>query len=255
MSLAKRLLTTALLLASLSAAQARPLTLCTEPGDGPPWLYMNKATGKLTGFNADLWPAVFARLGLQVRIEGSLPWKRCLRAVATGELDFAIGAYRDEERARLLAYSAPYKVLTPQVFFRRSHPLTIKGKADLKKYRGCGMNGSSYLHYGLSDKDLDQGSRSYTALISKTLLGHCDYFVEELEVIEHIDGGRHHYPDKPELQHANVPDAQAPALHLVTAINGPHRELLARVDAVIEAMKKSGEYQRLWRDNAAGLPY
>lgn len=255
MSLATRLLTAALLLTSLSAAQAGTLTLCSEPGDGPPWLYRNKATGKLAGFSADLWPAVFERLGLQVRIEGGLPWKRCLRAVAMGEVDFAIGAYRDEARARVLAFSAPYKVLTPQVFFRRSQPLTIKSRADLKKYRGCGMNGSTYLHYGLGDKDLDQGSRSYTALISKTLLGNCDYFVEELEVIQQIDGGRHHYLDKPDLQHTNVPDAPAPGLHLVTAINGPHRELLVRVDAVIEAMKKSGEFQRLWRDNAAGLPY
>ncbi|MDM4768043.1 transporter substrate-binding domain-containing protein [Pelomonas sp. SE-A7] len=255
MSPALRVLTAALLLANLPAVQARPLTACSEPGDGPPWLYWDKANGKLAGFSADLWPAVFARLGLELRMEGKLPWKRCLRAVALGEVDFAIGAYHDAERAKLLAFSAPYKTLTPQVFYRRSRPLPIREKADLKRYRGCGMNGSSYQHYGLSEKDLDLGSRSYTTLVSKTLLGNCDYFVEELEVMQQIDGGRHHYLDDPELLHAPVPDALAPALHLVTALKGPHVALLPRVDAAIGEMKKSGDYERLWRANAGGLPY
>lgn len=247
------------LLGGVAQAQAQPkaVSVCSEPGDGPPWFYWRGegASRELAGFTADFWPAVFKRLGREVRMVGDMPWKRCLRAVASGEVDFASGAYRDPERERLFAYSEPYKTLTPQVFFSARKPLAIRGSAELRKYRGCGMNGSSYAHYGLSDKNLDLGSRSYATLISKLLVGNCDYFVEELEVIDQLDGGRHRYLERGDLLHAAVPDAAGPAMHLVTARTGVHAEMLPAINQALRELQKSGELARIWKKNAGDLAF
>ena len=258
--LLRLLLVFALLAGARSAWSATPLTICNEPGDGMPWMYWAHASSQdgpreLRGFSVDLWTVVFHRLQREVRMVGDMPWKRCMRAVASGEIDFATGAYRDDERAKQFVYSRPYKVLTPQVFFRANKPVLIVTKADLKKYRGCGMNGSSYAHYGLKAEELDLGARSYRNLIEKLLRGRCDYFVEELEVIQQLEGGRRHDLDDPALGHAPVPDAEAPALHLIAARDSAAAALMPQIDAAVTEFYRSGEAMKLWKKHAGNLPY
>lgn len=238
------------------AAQAASFTACAEPADGPPWLYRDasRANG-LAGFTADFWPVLFQAQGHSLTIRGDLPFKRCLRAVAAGEVDFVLGAYRDEERARELAFSEPLRTLTPQVFFRQDHPLRIQARADLRQWRGCGMNGSSYAHYGLNPGDLDQGARSYRTLIEKLMVGRCDYFVEELEVIERLDHGRQRLLETPGLAHGPVPDVPRPSLHLAARLGSPAAAEMPALNAAYAQSMKSGELLKIWRRYAPTLPY
>lgn len=244
------------LVAMAAGAQAKPLTACGEPGIGPPWLYRTPDQPQpLSGFLVDLWPPLFATLGVELRLIGDLPFKRCLRAVAAGEIDFALAAYHDDERAKTLAYSAPYKTFTPQVFFRAAQPLKIASRADLKRWRGCGKNGASYAHYGLVAGDLDQGARNYQQLIEKLLLGRCDYFVEELEVIAQLELGKADHLATPGLAHAPLPDVPPPAFHVVAARGSAAAALLPRLDAAFAEAQRKGDVARLWKRHAGKLPY
>ncbi|KQV53511.1 hypothetical protein ASC95_12330 [Pelomonas sp. Root1217] len=236
-------------------AHAAPLTACGEPGIGPPWLYRTPGQPQqMSGFLVDLWPPLFARLGVELQLI-DLPFKRCLRAVASGEIDFALAAYYDEERGKTLAFSKPYKTFTPQVFFRAAQPLNIADRAGLKRWRGCGKNGSSYAHYGLGPNDLDQGARNYRQLIEKLLLGRCDYFVEELEVIEQWELGKVDHLATPGLAHAPLADVPPPAFHVVAARGSAAAELLPRLDAAFAEAVRKGEVAQRWKRHAGKLPY
>lgn len=248
--------TLALLLAALSLpAAARSFTACAEPGDGPPLLYRSpNQPALLLGFTAEFWPLLFRGMGHELRLV-DLPFKRCLHAVSTGEVDFVLGAYRDPERERTLVFSVPVRTLTPQVFFRRDRPLALRGRADLKRWHGCGMAGSSYAHYGLAPGDLDQGARSYRTLMEKLMLGRCDYIVEELEVVQRLGLGPVDYLAQPWLDHGPVPDAPAPTIHVAAAQGGAAAALMPALDAAFARAQKSGELMRVWRRHAGDLPF
>jgi len=244
------------LTALVATAQARPMTACGQVGSGPPWLYRSPdSPQQLDGFIVDLWVPLFSKLGVELKLTGDLPFKRCLQAVQNGEIDFALAAYRDEVRARTLAFSAPYKTFTPQVFYRADKPLRVTGRDDLKRWRGCGKNGASYAHYGLSADNLDLGARSYRQLIEKLMVGRCDYFVEELEIIAQLDLGKVDHLATPGLAHAPLPDVPAPAFHVVAARGSAAAELLPRLDAAFAEAQRKGEVARLWQRHAGKLPY
>lgn len=248
-----------LLLALLPhAAHAARLSFCSEPNEGPPWYYVDKsgALPRAAGFTPDMLSAVFQRMGHEVHFRYDLPWKRCLQMVEQGEVDFAMNAYFDEDRARRLAYSKPYKLLTPQVFMSAARPVQISHIRDLKRYRGCGMLGSSYRHYGLKEGELDQGTHSYRTLMAKLKSGRCDYVVEEREVIAAIGlGGPSALIDDPGLRHQDIAGAKSPGLHLVSGRKQASARLLPQFDAEIEAFLKSGAHLPLWKKYAGTTPY
>ncbi len=233
--------------------------VCADP-DPPPWTYWTRdASGKkteaFTGASVDLVRTIFNRLGVRVDFTGNVPWVRCLKLVEAGEFDYAMDAYADPERAKRFAYSAHYNTLTPQVFFRQDKPLEIRSVTDLKRYQGCGMIGASYAHYGLKPDDLDLGVTTYEAMIRKLKAGRCDYFVEELEVISGYKYlGEDHLRD-PALAHAAVPNARAPAKHLIAALGSPAAKLLPEFNKELAAIIKSGAAADIWRRHAPDLPY
>jgi polar amino acid transport system substrate-binding protein len=234
------------------AAQALTVTACAEPSAGPPWLYPRKGpdgkpTGELAGFTAEIVRKSFAQFNVTVRLRGDLPLIRCMAMVASGEIDFAIGAYYDSERGRKLDYSTPYRVLTPQIFYSARRPIIVRSVADLARYRGCGRHGWSYLHYGLKPGSIDTGTSSYAALVGKLKAGRCDYFPEELEVLGTQILGKNSYLNDPELRHVAVAGATAPGKHLVAAKGGAAAKLLPQFNAALAALIQSGEYDTLWK--------
>jgi len=189
-----------------------------------------------------------------VDFEGKYPWARCLLMVERGQIDFAMDAYFDAERAERFDYSLHYQTLTPQVFYRQDTPLNIRQLGDLKRYRGCGMNGASYAHYGLRKEDLDLAN-GYDNLINKLLAKRCDYFVEELEVIGGYRLSGTDYLSNPNLAHAPVPGAAAPAKHLITAKGSQASSLLPALNEQLNKLVKSGEAATMSRVHAGNMIY
>jgi len=250
-----------LLLALLpQLGRAASVSACAEPSNGPPWLYAVKDaagrdTGELAGFTPDVVRQAFASMGLEVRLRGDLPLIRCMEMVANHQIDFAIGVYRDPERAKQFAYSTPYKILTPQIFFSASHPIVVRSVQDLAHYHGCGRHGWSYAHYGLKEHDLDKGTSTYKAMVMKLKAGRCDYFPEELEVMTTQLLGKDSFMNDPDLLHVPIAGAVAPSKHLVAAQGTEAARLLPRFNAALAAMIKSGEFKALWKKNAGDLPF
>ena len=258
-SLVQKIALLAGLLAFAHISYAQPVTVCADP-DPPPWTYwVRDAHGQKTkvfvGASVDIVRAAFKRIGREVDFKGEFPWARCLSMVEGGQIDFAMDGYFDAERAKRFAYSAHYNTLTPQVFYRANKPITVKQPDDLKQYRGCGMVGASYLHYGLTPELLDLGI-GYDNIIKKLKARRCDYFVEELEVISGYKILGTDYLADPELRYGPVPGAAAPAKHLLTARQGPGAALIPELNKAIAAVIKSGEAAQAWKKVAGkDLPY
>jgi len=182
-----------------------------------------------------------------------LPWTRCLAYVKSGNIQIGMDAYYDARRDQDIAYSEPYYTLTPQYYYSRQrfpHGLGIKWRTNLKQYRGCGVLGYSYTHYGLGKSDIDSGAQDHATLIRKLSMGRCDYFVEELEVMQGYALTGTPYLNNPDLGHAGVPGVIAPKLHLIISRKTPSMQnLLSLLNREIIQMHKNGEMQQLVDNN------
>jgi polar amino acid transport system substrate-binding protein len=245
------------LLVPALAETSRAITICVDTDPPPPNAILRDANGKkiipIDGASVDIVRAAFVHLGLPVEFHGDLPWNRCLKEVEQGDVDFALGAYFNEERAKIFDYSTHYSTLTPQVFYLTSRPVVVSSVEELKKFRGCGIYGSSYAHYQLDAKDLDLGS-DYDSLYRKLLAYRCDYFVEELEAVYDSSTGKH-FLTQPLLRHYPASWAQAPARHLVTAKNSRNSALLLRINAALDYVIQSGQAEAVWKKDMGDMPF
>jgi len=226
-------------------------SVCFQPEIPPRGYFLRDRAGQktaiLTGASVDVLRTALSRIGLNVDFRVDLPWKRCLALVEAGSVDFAMDAYFDTERARRFLYSQPYWRLTPQVYFLAKAPLAINGAADLKRYRGCGMGGWSYQHYGLATADIDVGSFDFQALFKKLKAGRCQYVVEELEVVEGLKTlGDDFLADK-DLAHGPVHGAVGPATYLIACKDARHVALMNKLNEQLAAMTQSGETMQIWK--------
>lgn len=251
------LLSQFLLLAPALAQTSHAITICVDSDPPPPNIVKRDANGKkiipIEGASVDIVKAAFAHLGLQIEFSGDLPWNRCLKEVEQGSVDFALGVYFNEERAKIFDYSVHYTTLTPQVFYLTTKPVLATKVDALKKFRGCGIYGSSYAHYQLDAKDLDLGS-DYDSLYRKLLANRCDYFVEELEAVVDSSTGKN-FLSQPLVQHYPAAWAQAPSRHLVTAKNSRNSALLLRIDTALEFVIQSGQAEAAWKKSMGEMPF
>lgn len=234
------------------------VTICGDPNPAE-WVTVTENVVRekdliMVGYSAKITKSAFLQMGIEVRLIGNLPWKRCLNEVQNGNIDFAMGAYFNEERAKVFDYSVHYNTLTPQIFYLKSNPVNVSQPGDLKHYRGCGIYGSSYMHYGIKNDDLDLGA-GYDSLIRKLHARRCDFFVEELEIIGSFKTIGKDVLNDSAIGHANVAWAVAPSRYLITAKGGKNSALLQQINETFEAMIKSGKAQTLWSAESGNVPY
>ncbi len=235
------------------AAESHSVSICFQPEIPPRAFYQRDAQGKkseeLVGASVDLLRTVFGRLGLVPKFNVQLPWKRCLALVEAGTIDFAMDAYHSEERALKFLFSDPYWRLTPQVYYLKSAPLSIGSIADLKRYRGCGMGGWSYAHYGLGAEDMDAGSFDFGGMVQKLKAGRCKYIVEELEVVEGLKAiGQDYF--SADIVHGPVSGALGPATYLISSKDDRHADLIKRFDQQLRQLSLSGDSMKIWKKYA-----
>lgn len=238
-------------------ARAGTLSICVDIDPPPPSAIKRDSTGHViipvSGASVDIVQAAFVHMNQPVQFIGDLPWKRCLSEVEMGRIDFALGVYFDSERSKIYDYSRSYSTLTPQLFYLASNPVNASRPDDLKKYRGCGIYGSSYDHYQIKSAELDLGI-DYESLYRKLLAKRCDYFVEELEAVVDSQSGKA-FLANPQVMHGNVGWAIPPARHLVTARNSVNTALLPKIDAALEFVIRSGLAEAAWKKYMGDLPF
>jgi polar amino acid transport system substrate-binding protein len=236
-----------------AAGAATTVSVCIDP-EPPPWSFWTHDK-ELTGFSVELVRRLFKAQGLEVRFRTDEPWQRCVRDVRNKKMGFVMDLYKDGPHVANYLFSVPYNTLTPQLFTRRDHPIEVNSPADLKHYKGCGIVGGAYDHYGLKDEDLDLSANGYAGVVQKLKSGYCDFFVEELEIIAGFKMSQVDYLDDPEIAHQPLKGVKRPAMHLATAPDGPDAALIPKLDAEIESLEKSGEMAALWRKFAGDIPY
>lgn len=232
-----------LLVLRVSHAQAvDPIRVCGDPNPVD-WMTPEQRkdhyqTYRISGISIEIVKATFKVMGRSGTFIGSLPWNRCLSEVENGNVEFAMGAYFNEARSEIFDYSVHYNTLTPQIFYLKSKPVIAADLSELRRYRGCGLIGSSYSHYGLKEDELDLAS-GYDSLLRRLRAGRCDYFLEELEVISNFKKIGKNILAEPDIDHINAPWASAPSRYLITG-KGRNSKLLEQVNHALETVIKSG---------------
>jgi polar amino acid transport system substrate-binding protein len=237
--------------ASSYAQEINSVTVCNDPAPPPAGADRSKPGDD---FFTYLIKTTFSRIGIKATFIVNYPFKRCLNEVENRRIDFVMGAYFDAERAKVFDYSSHYYTLTPQLFYLANRPVQIEQLADLKKYRGCGIYGSSYAHYGLRPEDLDLGP-GYTSMFNKLHANRCDYFVEELEVIQTLDAAGRNYLNDTSITHTDVPGAVAPSRYLVTAKNSKASAILGKFNKALEDVINSAEAREIWKKENGNVTY
>jgi len=198
--------------------------------------------------------ASFAQIGVKVNFDLQHTFKGCMELAQNGGVDFVQGAYYDEERAKIFDYSDHYHTLTPQAFYRNDSPIKITQLSDLKKYRGCGIYGSSYAHYGLTQKDLDLGP-GYESMVKKLLAKRCDYFVEEVEVFYEMGPQGKTVLENHDIVHMDVPGASAPSRYLITKKNSAASQLLPKFNKALSQVINLPQAKEFWIRDHGNVVY
>jgi len=238
-----------LCLLSLLAAGARAedkLLACTEDADYPPFTYVDHSTGQrqIRGITVDLIDRLSKQIEVPIEIVMT-SLKRCLLGVERGVYDIGLDFYKDADRARKFDYSPPYMALQPYYFFDKSrHPegLEVRSKKDLQNYRGCGIIGYSYAHYGLAEgPKFNIAAQSHIMVGRMLFAGRCDYFPAAKELIEGYRAmGDTDLVDNPKLGFAPVPDVLAQNIHLIYSRDSARlKSLRPAIDAFLVAQRKA----------------
>jgi ABC-type amino acid transport substrate-binding protein len=253
--------------ALLAVASAKAQTASTEPAlklcvDPPPHMVywkLNPAgerTGELAGATVDLMVKAFERIGRRVRFVVA-PWARCLFWAETGEVAFAVGGYYDSERAKRFAFSTPFRTLTPTIYSLRRNPVRPNTLEELRHFRGCGLIGFSYRHYGLEADELDLGpaGKDPSALLHKLRTERCDYVLEEQEIMDEWAALEHADYNMKDVLAWPARWAAPPRWHLLAGRGQAAAALLEQVNPILSQLAADGTAAALWREYGGSSTY
>ncbi len=230
------------------------VSICEDENEWPPYSYFLRVNGsksqKLVGYAIDVIDEIFTRHQITYRIE-MIPWARCLAVAALGkQYQMVLNLSFSAERMRTMLYSRPYYSTTVYYYYsRRHHPdgLAIKGPADLRNYRLCGVRGYNYVGYGIDAGAVDQGAGDFTALIAKTHLGRCDLFLEKNEIMTGYAAIGLDYLADPDVGRVPMPGMKASFFHFGVTRKFPEAEALrALIDQELVKMEDSGRLLEIW---------
>ncbi|NRF68259.1 amino acid ABC transporter substrate-binding protein [Aquincola sp. S2] len=224
------------MLVALAVAQER----VAVDAQNAPFMYADGE--RAAGVYPALLQAGFHHIGVAVRIE-ALPWSRALAGLDQAELGVG-GIYKNSERVQKYDYSAPIFVEKLVLYVRRDKRLVFTGMQDLAGLRIGVIRGWSYgdafdlaRRAGrVETEEVASDAQNFSKLESKRL--DAIVAVEQAGTAQLASG---HYPSVIALQ---TPLAVNPT-HLAFHKSADKRALLARFDSAIEAMRRSGEHDRL----------
>lgn len=245
--------------ASALASDTRPPTytiaVCDDENEWPPYSYYQRVgdtkTAVVTGFAVAVLDDIFKRRGVAYTID-LIPWARCLAVTILGkEYGMVLNMSHNTERAKSFLFSRPYYATTAYYYYsRQNHPagLSIGGRADIRKYRVCGVQGYNYDGYGIPPGEVDQGAKNFEALINKVKLGRCAMFLEKDEIMMGYSTIGKHYLADPDLAKAPIPGMKPSLFYFAVSKRYPHAEQLrSLIDEELIQMESNGKLAALWK--------
>ena len=203
----------------------------------PPYMYVQD--GQLRGIFPELCRRVFMRLRVPVELRPR-PWARALE-LNTGSAGLC-GLYKTEDRAKRLDFSDYLMEDTILVYSLKSKPIVPRRVWDLWGRRIGVMRGWSYGdefdHYRSESmfqiSEVSTDEQNFQMLAS----GRIDCFLAIPTSVASLT------PRYPAIQPSQIPIA-INTTHLAFSKELHARDLLARFNAEVHAMRDSGEFQRL----------
>lgn len=248
--------------APLPAALAeQTLAICDDINEWPPYLYYQRDGGikttKPVGYAMDVLDEILTANKISYTVT-LLPWARCLDGVAAGKYALAINVVRNPLREkRFLMTSIYYSVRNFYFYSRKHYPngLPINGVEDIRKHQVCGILNYDHSNLGIKPGDIDQGSKTYDALISKLHLGRCTLFISQYEAMLGYALIGQPYLDDPDLGYKQIPGYRlatfAMAVSRALPYGEPLRDILSRD---INAMHASGRLDAIWKKHLPPTP-
>ena len=239
-----------LVLILLSQNFQAELKLCLAEADFPPFTFkVDVANSEYKGYTVELIEYVSTHLERPIVIR-KFPWKRCLFLLERGEVDIVADAYHDVQRAKKFYYSRPYYKMTPQFYYdQRVFPDGFphaSGPVSLPEYRGCGIQGYSYEHYGPGYNRLIKSASSLVQLFWQLARKRCDYVVEELEIVEGVNLLGPSIIDLSNIKHARPESARSPELHFIYSKDRAiDAKIIADINVAIQSFINSGQASKV----------
>lgn len=221
----------------LPAAAQERLAVDTQ---NAPFMYADGE--RAAGLYPALLQAAFDRIGVPVRID-AVPWSRALAALDQAELGVG-GIYKNSERVQKYDYSAPIFVEKLVLYVRRDRPLAYAAVPDLAGLRIGVIRGWSYgdafdaaRRTGrLQAEEVASDAQNFSKLEQKRL--------DAIVAVEQAGTALLASGQYPSVIALATPLAVNPT-HLAFHKSANKRALLDRFDRALDAMRRSGEHDRL----------
>jgi len=242
-----------LLLLGASAALAEPrlVRACDNDQDYPPFRWQRpNANGQLEvhGLGYSLLRHILAKHGWRLELE-LLPIKRCLREVEHGQrFQLLVSSSYNADRAKRYRLTEPYDYVSFHAFYlRQRFPDTapVSKKADLAKWRVCGIAGHNFAMFDLKPEQIDTGPENFAAAFQLLRAGRCDVFPYNFQSIEALSLIGQDVLGTGEFSSAEIEDV--PHGQILMLISRNHRNSIALkkiIDSELNAMAASGELAR-----------
>lgn len=225
----------------LGGAAVRAQERVDIDANDPPFMFAD-ATGMAAGFYPEMLRLAFGLMNEPVQID-AVPWKRAIAEIDAGSAGVA-GIYKTQERLQKYDYSATLLTEKLVVVARRDRALHFAGLEDLAGLRIGVIRGWSY-------GDEFDAMRAAGRFQVEEVVGDSPNFNKleagRLDAVISIEQGSRKTlatGNFPSLQVLPVPLAMKTA-HLAFSRAQHKGALLARFDAAMEALRRSGEFDRL----------
>jgi len=200
---------------------------------------------QLTGLDIDIFNAVIKQAGLKVNYT-ELPWKRHLHYLKTGDMDIAMGASYNEERAKYAHFTEPYRLEIVKLYVRKGQAknIVLNHLNELGKSRYMiGVEGGYY--YGKNYQDLMRDTEFQAHInevidleenVSLLLKGHLDGFLVDPVAMKA-------FVEKYKLnnefeQHPMI--IYQDGIHIMLSKKSVDKENLTKINQAITTLKNNG---------------
>ncbi len=220
-------------------------------GEWPP--YFSKEL-KHDGVVSHVVQRVFKLSGVNVQF-GYFPWRRSLMLATNGVWDGTVGWHKNPKREKIFYISDPLFYDISVVFHLKKKFIKFKKLEDLKGLRAGLIMGYEYKVIGpLVKKGIVKASYVPREVLAFKMLLHerFDFFPLSMDVGNAILQSKFTEKERNLIKYQVVPNKSHFPLYLMLYKNEKTKVLIKKFNKGFKKLKKSGEYDKLWRNSRKG---